>query len=1238
MNSTRSYLDSINAGRQRRATTSLEELSSTLEELENRISRSADDRRDVQRMRPAMRRPLDDRQYGERHSDRREAEPYRSRRAPMRDSHDDRYEPRRLSTRRDPADEINALRQEIHQQMSEGLRREFAQLKGEIEQALRTAAPADQVAELGVELERLVSLIHKLSQRTDDRQMNMLRLEMEEVKSALTKLAREDTVQSFDRRWDEMDRRWSDLAQRVSQVGTSEHHDAALHEFGARLEQINSAVSALPDSIALHRLQDEMRALAETVDRVATRHERATPDSLASIEDRLDELTRAVARSGAPAPAPAIDTAPLERLEARITLLARQLSKVVEEHPSTDLADQFSMLSNRVEDLAHKIDLPGEMIERLGAQVDMISHKLDSTSQLPQIDDVFRNVEDRFISLSSLLEQRHEDALIQGQSLFRDLENRLDQVTARIEASDDREPSTKSELLDAIDMRFADLAARMEQQQARATNVDDEGMVQLGARLDAISLRLDATETPPAVDPDLIRSLESQIAGLTAHIRQPASPVAGENIIPRLDQIEQSISQSKEDVIQAAREAAEDAVRAFAGTAGGDTVAQDLVGDLRALEALTRKSDERNAKTFEAIHDTLLKIVERLGAVEAGIQGQPEEVQQPEYRRDARLGLHETPPLTAMPDASWLEEPFSGGEQVTVEEPAKDVQAEPATASAERGAGRLSMLGGISRVLGNRTTRQPKAGPVEPSVTERTSDDQLDALNAAPELSLGLDEGLDPQIANRPLEPGSGAPDLNAIMKRVRDERSQAAEGPGSEVAKADFIAAARRAAQAAAAEAEVMKRAPTEKEKPGGISRIFKNRKTVLMGVAAVLMALAAMQYGNFGSKGRNVASSAELSVVVEPEVAMAPTEAEGAVADYQEPAVRSATQNLTSPVLMAKAIDTAPDSSTEWLNADVVTSEPASLVTPSQAETTRADEIGQLASLPAPAQSDVTEIPVEAGPVALRDAAASGDAKAMFEIGNRYAEGQGVSEDLAKAAEWYTKAAEQGLAPAQYRLGNMYEKGIGVQRDLAQAKVWYERAAMQGNANAMHNLAVLYAMGAEGGADNGAAVKWFAKAAELGVKDSQFNLGILSARGAGIPQDLEEAYKWFALLAKDGDRDAGEKRDEVAKALQPAALENAKAAVELWRVKPLDPEANTVEVPESWTEDKGTTASIDMAQAVKNIQHILTKNGYDAGGVDGQMGQKTKSAIAAFQKDNGMPQTGEVDEALVRALLERR
>jgi localization factor PodJL len=36
--------------------------------------------------------------------------------------------------------------------------------------------------------------------------------------------------------------------------------------------------------------------------------------------------------------------------------------------------------------------------------------------------------------------------------------------------------------------------------------------------------------------------------------------------------------------------------------------------------------------------------------------------------------------------------------------------------------------------------------------------------------------------------------------------------------------------------------------------------------------------------------------------------------------------------------------------------------------------------------------------------------------------------------------------------------------------------------------------------------------------------------------------------------------------------------------------------------------------------------------------MGDRTKSAIAAFQKANGMEPTGEVNEALVTALLKKK
>ena len=282
--------------------------------------------------------------------------------------------------------------------------------------------------------------------------------------------------------------------------------------------------------------------------------------------------------------------------------------------------------------------------------------------------------------------------------------------------------------------------------------------------------------------------------------------------------------------------------------------------------------------------------------------------------------------------------------------------------------------------------------------------------------------------------------------------------------------------------------------------------------------------------------------------------------------------------------------------------------------------------------------DVPAQAGPLMLREAASAGDAMALFEVATRYAEGRGMPADMKQAAKWYERSAEAGFAPGQYRIGNLYEKGLGVERDLKKSRQWYLLAAEQGNASAMHNLAVLDAMGADGQSDNDSAAKWFSKAAELGVKDSQFNLGILAAKGVGMPQSLEQSYKWFALVAKTGDKDAADKRDEIANSLRPEQLERARAATELWKPKPLDPKANSVDIPDSWREAQDKTASIDMTKAIKNIQIILNKNGYKAGNPDGVMGGQTKSAIMAFQKDNDMEPTGVIDQKLARALLDRK
>lgn len=84
----------------------------------------------------------------------------------------------------------------------------------------------------------------------------------------------------------------------------------------------------------------------------------------------------------------------------------------------------------------------------------------------------------------------------------------------------------------------------------------------------------------------------------------------------------------------------------------------------------------------------------------------------------------------------------------------------------------------------------------------------------------------------------------------------------------------------------------------------------------------------------------------------------------------------------------------------------------------------------------------------------AESGNAKDQLGLARMYYNGDGVTKDDAKAAEWYEKAAGQGNAFAQYNLGMMYAKGEGVSRDPAKAAEWWHKAAAQGNEAAQESL----------------------------------------------------------------------------------------------------------------------------------------------------------------------------------------
>ena len=75
----------------------------------------------------------------------------------------------------------------------------------------------------------------------------------------------------------------------------------------------------------------------------------------------------------------------------------------------------------------------------------------------------------------------------------------------------------------------------------------------------------------------------------------------------------------------------------------------------------------------------------------------------------------------------------------------------------------------------------------------------------------------------------------------------------------------------------------------------------------------------------------------------------------------------------------------------------------------------------------------------ILYQESAAQGDAVAQSNLGMLYYDGYGVSQDYARAVEWYTKAADQGNASALSNLGMMHMEGCGVSQDYKRAVEWF-------------------------------------------------------------------------------------------------------------------------------------------------------------------------------------------------------
>ncbi len=1007
--------------------------------------------------------------------------------------------------------------------------------------------------------------------------------------------------------------------------------EASHSDITKRLDDMHNALQtsiATPDLYVstIENNHNEVLQQVSQLQQVIDNLEKNTPESsqtdLTNVEMRLEEITRAVV-------ALSLNDGSfnnLERIEARVSDIAKTIDANNTSSPQLDNSG-FERLEEKLSDIASLMNANSPDLNNMEAQIGALSEKLENLSS---------------VSTSTPLSGVENNALLM----------RMDELVEQIgNSQNDVSGNLITQQLEQISGAIDKLSTPSpvtEQDSSGANEVIIQQLEQIAGAIDQLSQP--SAENMPAGQ---FASIENQLSEISNQLNsnplgltQSQSEVSLDPIVNRLSGIEEQMGANRDITIELATKAAEDAVKMSvqampqmaAGNSQIDTSVLSSMSELLAqLNHQTETNNSTNIEAFGAVTQTLDLMVQRLGKIESGLAGydnntaqvMPSYVAEPESAQQKPVQTNETPPSIETEVETFVE-PVE--EVKKARNPAADlVKAARLSAEPQQVDAPVIFDDKIEEIA-NEPIIEPiletaTVGDVQVAVEEAAQIAEAPSLPDVNTPDLAMEELPDfrdrieahsgPDVA---LEPGTGGPDLAALVRQANDRRKN--KGADVEASGTDFIAAARRAAQAAAQEAGDVEEEIEEKTKTGllaSLPELFaKRKKVIIMAAAAVMFVTLAGTLASqfFGGNDAEIAA-VDNTVVIEE-----------TVSQEIQPVAAIPSQDTVSPV------EVVEDSAA----AVAVVSD----VQPLETTNLEPQEVN-LASVnlnenPAPASFIKTD-ELNFASTELKQAVQKSEPAALFEIGRRYTNGIGTEKDLVKASQWYERAANMGFAPAQYIIGNFNEKGLGIEKNPSVAAEWYKQAAKGGNIIAMHNLAVLTATpnALSANPDMSEAFKWFSNAADYGVRDSQVNAGIFHTKGFGTEVNLIEAYKWFAIAAKAGDKDAGSKRDVIANAIQPDQLEIAKALVKDWVPLEAVQAANEVAVNEAWKSPQAVASAGSLKidrNTIAQTQALLSKVGFNAGVADGLMGQKTRNAIAAFQQKSGLPVNGRIDDKFLQAL----
>ncbi|MCV0429289.1 MAG: hypothetical protein K5905_27890, partial [Roseibium sp.] len=599
--------------------------------------------------------------------------------------------------------------------------------------------------------------------------LNQVREELGSLRDALGGISR-GTTETVGRQNAELRR----LADMIERLRADKKNDQFARDVRKEVADLKSMVGRTNVEGALQTLEHGYSHILQRLDELSRAS--VDPRILKGVTARLNEIEDAFAALPR--------SEHMVVLEDRVVSIAERMEELLQRKGHSEI-EPLRVELREVRDFVEQIDIKG-LVEGIDDRMKFVSGRLDDLEVLAREQ---RGLDTR---LSAMEERMPEPETINR------LQGRLEDIVGMM--ADDRANPADQEHLTQVDQRLNDIVDRLErmEQAGPLRSGDTEAFDALAQRLEKISGKIDAIEKKasrpvPVLDAAAMRAgngqdnkfltdLQDRLNVLTERLEQPQDNVTASD----LDKLRQEIGSMRASVAApVSTEALEKRISDLAQivSSGADATDDDRFEQLgEKVAALAEQIENTTAQTHDI--EKFSPVLER---IEQSLQ----------QSRSEAVEIAKQAAQEAVASAS-------AGESDQYEEAINALQGDlrrlldAAEGSEER---TRNTFDGVKSVLGSLTERLDNLERIEPPRKEPVASEPLSA--AAESLtSYDIFSPLDnkeqaPAFVKAP----EHTPETDEPQTTLSDMEAERPENRARD-RKADFIAAARRAAQAASAEA----------------------------------------------------------------------------------------------------------------------------------------------------------------------------------------------------------------------------------------------------------------------------------------------------------------------------------------------------------------------------------------------------------------------------------------------------